>query len=117
MKASVLISAALSIMISSVAALPAPAAGSVMSRNPSVEVLSDLTQKYLCKCLVCFSVYQGVCGSQIAAVVMSDRRDCKKDGEFCVQMTNSCCGDMDCHGFLFGWCTEYDEIGRMSTNI
>ena len=55
MKASVLISAALSIMISSVAALPAPAADSGVSRNPGVEVLSDLTQNSLCKCLVCFS--------------------------------------------------------------
>jgi hypothetical protein len=109
MKASVLISAALSILISSVAALPAPAANSVVSRNPGVEVLSDLNKKSLGKCLVRSSIYQDPCSLQIADVIMSDRRDCVEEGRFCVQMTNSCCGDMICHGFLLGHCMRVTE--------
>jgi hypothetical protein len=60
MKASVLISAALSILISSVAALPAPAANSVVSRNPGVDVLRNLNKKPLRKCLVRSRIYQGL---------------------------------------------------------
>jgi hypothetical protein len=104
MKASVLISAALSILISSVAALPAPAANSVVSRNPGVDVLRDLNKKSLRKCLIRSSIYQGLCSLQIADVIMSDRRDCAEGGHFCWQFPDTCCDGSDCMGFLIGHC-------------
>lgn len=106
MKASVLISAALSILVSSVAALPAPTANSDVSRKPGAEVLNDLNGRSLGKCFIRSSIYQGLCSLLIADFIISDRRGCTAEGKICWQLPNTCCGHMTCWCYLLGRCVR-----------